>query len=434
MQTDSGVDGGGKHEDPMRRQSYHAPVIMVCELDVRFKRHICLRPLISDHRNPAASALLLIRYRVSKQSMAGEDAVGQISPSSTCAASFSRSNTSTEGVWDATKVPFEKHIQLCKDLEYCRTEEKTPHLQSHASIQTLPDAPRIRLDCQSSILEYCIADLDTPGMNKLGDRLWWAGPTLVVVPLSQHTVLERRIQITEDPSVHLLWIEGILYLKPIPAYLTSFAFWELLMDTTGGDTSSDERSRLIATCLGFLKTYASLVQRRSDFNFARKHGLLGSLGDVTFESFIAFIASFDGVPELATSSRWRFGLIQLDALNFHSAIYLRRWHLNRFEARWTVYFSRFFPIILFVFAGFSVMLSAMQVIVAAKQMSDTDNSEFKRMLNIFIWFGIEAIGWSIGFSAFLLFGWVGIMTNEIWNGRKMQRKIKKRLKRDGVHP
>jgi hypothetical protein len=421
-------------EDPIRRQSITHPVTTLCELDVRFKRHICLRPLISDRRNPAASVVLLIQYRLSKQSMASVDAVGPISPSSTCAASFSRSNTSTEGVWDATKVPFEKHVQICKDLEYCRMEEKAPHLQSHASIQTLPDAPRIRLDCQSSILEYCIADLDTPGMNKLGEKLWWTGATPEFVPLSQHTVLERRIQITEDPSVHLLWIEGTLYLKPILAYLTSFAFWEFLMDTTGGDTSSDERIRLIATCLGFLKTYASLVRRRSDFNLARRYDLLGSLGDVTFESFIAFIASFDGVPEAAMSSRWRFGLIQLESLNFQSVIYLRRWHLNRFEARWTVYFSRFFPLILFVFAGFSVMLSAMQVIIAAKQISDTDNRGFGRMLEVFMWFGIEAIGWSIGFSAVLAFGWIGIMTNEIWNGRKMQRRVKKRLKEDGVHP
>jgi hypothetical protein len=366
--------------------------------------------------------------------MADVDAITPISPSSTWAVSFSGSNTSTEGVWDATRVPFEKHVQICKDLEYSRMEEKLPHLRRDASTQTLPDAPRIRLDCPSSILEYCIADLDTPGMNKLGKKLWWAGPTPDIVPLSQHTVLERRIQLTEDPSVHLLWIDGILYLKPIPAYLTSFAFWEFLMDTTGDDTSSNERSRSIATCLGFLKTYASLIRRRSDFNLAKKHGLLGSLCDVTFEPFIAFIASFDGVPRVAISSRWRFGLLQLDSMNFLSALHLRRWHLNRFEARWTVYFSRFFPVILFIFAMFSVMLSAMQVIIAAEQTPDTVSQGFKRTLNIFVWFSTEAIGCSIGFSAVLAFGWIGIMANEVWNSRRMQSKLKKRLKEDGVRP
>jgi hypothetical protein len=366
--------------------------------------------------------------------MASVRAISPISPVSTCAVSPSRTSRATERVWDKTKVPFEKGFQLCEKLDYCQMQEKAPHLRSHGSNQTLPDAPRILLKCQSSILEYCIADLDTPGLNELGEKLWWAGPTPDVVPLSQQTVLERRIQITEDPSVHLLWTEGIIYLKPIPAYLTSFAFWEFLMDAQGRDTISDEQARLIATCLGFLKTYASLVRRRSDFNLARKHDLLASLDDVTFESFIAFIACFDGVPDIAISSRWRYGLMQLDALNFHSAIHLRRWHLNRFEARWTVYFSRFFPAVLFVFALLSVMLSAMQVIISAKQIWDTDNEGLKRVLGIFVEFGTEAIGWSIGFGAVFGFWWIGIITNESWHRRMMQKKVKKRLKEECTSP
>jgi hypothetical protein len=391
-----------------------------------------VNPSSSTTSAPSYLSILALSVLSEPESMASADAPSPTLPSSTCAASFSRSSTAAEEVWNKTRVPFEKHLQLCDKLDYCRLEEKT-HLRSNASSQTLPDAPRIRLECHSSILEYCVADLDTPGLNKLGEKLWRAGPTPDVVPLSQHTVLERRIQITEDPSVHLLWIEGILYLKPIPAYLTSFAFWEFLVDATD-DASVEERRRLVATCLGFLKSYASLVRRRSDFNLAKRHELLGSLGDTTFESFVAFIACFDSVPDIAISSRWRYGLIQLDALNFHSAILLRRWHLNRFEARWTTYFSRFFPVVLFIFALFSVMLSAMQVIIAAKQMWDTDNQGLKRTLGIFVWFGTEAIGWSMGFGAFFAVCWFGIITNEVWHRRRMQKKVQKRLKREGVSP
>jgi hypothetical protein len=247
-------------------------------------------------------------------------------------------------------------------------------------------------------------------------------------------VLERCIQITEDPAVHLLWVEGIIYVKPIPAYLTSFAFWEFLMDVCENDASSEDRAQLVATCLGFLKTYASLIQRRSDFNLAKRHGLLESLGDISFETFIAFIASFDNVPDLAISSRWRYGLIQLEALNFHSSIHLRRWHLNRFEARYSAYFSRFFPVVLFVFALFSVVLSAMQVIIAAKQIWETDNEGLKRVLKLFVWFGTEAIGWSLGMGGFFVIWWFTIMGNEVWNRRGMQRRIKKRLKAERSSP
>jgi hypothetical protein len=366
--------------------------------------------------------------------MAEKDVASPVSTSSPSITTFSQSSTAINAVWDKTKVPFEKDFELCKDLDYCRDSERKPVLRSHAGTQTLPDAPRVYLNCTSRVVEYCTKDMDTPGLNKLGEKLWWAGPTPAVVPLSQHYVLERRIQITEDPSVHLLWVEGILYVKPIPAYLTCFAFWEFLMDESETDESSEDYACLIATCLGFLKTYASLVQRRSDFNLAKNHGLLESLGDVSFEQFIAFIACFDNVPDLVISSRWRYGLIQLDALNFHSSIHLRRWHLNRFEARYATYFSRFFPVVLFVFALFSVVLSAMQVIIAAKQIWDTDNKGLKKVLKLFVWFGTEAIGWSLGMGGFFVFWWFGIMGNEVWARRRIQRRIKKRLKAEADSP
>ncbi|KAF2623248.1 hypothetical protein BU25DRAFT_319798, partial [Macroventuria anomochaeta] len=228
--------------------------------------------------------------------------------------------------------------------------------------RTLPDAPRVYLHAPSQILSYCLDDLDTPKLNHLGEKLWWAGPCPEIVSLTQQLVLDRRIQVTEDPAVHCLWVEGLVYLKPLPSYLTSYAFWEYLYDVSIDQTSLEERKRLKATALGFLRTYARLIQRRSDFNLARRSDLL-PLGSTTFEAFVAFITAFDTVPDQAVSSRWRFGLLQLDALNFHSALHLRRWHLNRFESRYTAYFERFFPVVLFIFALFSVALSAMQVIL-----------------------------------------------------------------------
>jgi hypothetical protein len=315
-------------------------------------------------------------------------------------------------------------------LEYSRDLEK-PCLRGNGIHQTLPDAPRVRLDCPSKISEYYLRDLDTPEMNGLGEKLWWAGPTPEVVSLTQHTVLERRIQVTEDPSVHLLWTEGIIHVKPLPAYLTSYAFWEYLLDSSSDNMSLENRERLKATSLGFLKTYASLIQRRSDFNLARRQDLLASFPELTFEGFIAFISAFDDISSSAISSRWRYGLIQLDALNFHSALHLRRWHLNRFESRYGAYFSRFFPVVLFIFAVFSVMLSAMQVILAAQQMWDTDNKGLKKTLGLFVWVGTEAIGWSLAFSILFVFWWIGISGVEAWGRKKVQRKVKKKLREEG---
>jgi hypothetical protein len=278
------------------------------------------------------------------------------------------------------------------------------------------------------MLSYCLSDLDTPHLNALGSKLWRAGPTPEIVSLTQHAVLDRRIQVTEDPSVHLFWVEGILFVKPLPAYLTSYDFWEYMMDERNGMEDA-ERQRLVATSLGFLKTYAALIQRRSDFKLARRHDLLG---DVEFEEFIGFIACFDAVPNSAISERWRYGLILLDVLNFYSILITRRWHLNRFESRYSTYFSRFFPVVLFIFAIFSVMLSAMQVIIAAKQMWETDNRGLKRVLELFTWFGTEAIAWGLGFALFFVVWWIGISTNEQLKRRKAKLRAQKRLREEGV--
>lgn len=362
--------------------------------------------------------------------MGDEDQISPASTSATCVASFSRSSTANDKAWNQITPPFDRNDQLCKDLQCTRETGKPFCLHSNSHSQTLPDAPRIRLDCPSQLLEYCLEDLDTPRLNRLDQKLWWVGPTPEVASLTQQTVLDRRIQVTEDPSVHLLWADGVIYVKPLPAYLTSFAFWEYILDPSNSDISPEERDRLKATSLGFLRSYAKLIQRRSDFNLARRHDLLASFGNTTFEAFIIFISCFDSIPDSATSSRWRYGLLQLDALNFHSALHLRRWHLNRFESRYGAYFQRFFPVLLFVFALLSVVLSAMQVILGAKQLWDTDNKGLKKTLGVFVWAGTEAIGWSLSFGILFISWWVGISTAEAWNRRKIQRKVCKRLKQE----
>jgi hypothetical protein len=286
------------------------------------------------------------------------------------------------------------------------------------------------LECPSDVISYSLEDLDTPSLNKFGTKMWWADPTPDIVTLSQHSVLERKIQVTEDPSVHLLWTEGLIFVKPLPKYLASYAYWEFILDPTNTEIANDDREKLKATALGFVRTYASLVRRRSDFNLARRHDLLGSFGNTTFEAFVAFISSFDGIPDRDISSRWRYGVLNLDALNFHSGIHLRRWHLNRFESRYGTYFSRFFPVVLFIFAIFSVILSAMQVITGARQLWDTDNEGLKRTLGIMEWASTEAIGWSLGFGVCFLIWFIWMCTAEAVKRRRMQHLIKKRLKKE----
>lgn len=344
-------------------------------------------------------------------------------------ATFSRSSTAAEDLRTGQHIPFAKCDQLCDDLEYLQEPGTSHRFRNLTADRTLPDAPRVHLDALSSIVNYCLGDLDTPQLNHLGSKLWWVGPSPDIVSLSQQMVLDRAIRITEDPAVHCLWVEGLVYLKPLPTYLTSYAYWEYLYDGAADVECLEERERLRATSLGFLRTYARLIQRRSDFTLARRHDLLPTReGSLSFEAFVTFISAFDSIPDTAVSSRWRYGLLQLDALNFHSAIHLRRWHLNRFESRYTAYFQRFFPVVLFIFALFSVALSAMQVILGAKQMWDTENKGLKKTLGLFVWFATESIGWSIAFGLLFVIWWVCISSVEVWKRRKAMKRMQKALK------
>ncbi|KAJ8108566.1 hypothetical protein OPT61_g8083 [Boeremia exigua] len=335
--------------------------VRICKSGV-FER-LCLPPIA------AATVCALSDHLTPPPPMAQAEHITPATPSDG-ATSFSRSSTVAETVPIGRRPPFAR---------------------------TLPDAPRVKLDEPCRVLAYCLDDLDTPRLNRMGEKLWWAGPSPEIVSLTQHAVLDRRIQVTEDPAVHCLWAEGIVYLKPLPLYLTSYAFWEYLYEIPSDQNDMEERERLRTTALGFVRTYARLIQRRSDFTLARRSDLLPP-GDIAFEAFAAFVSAFDSVPDADVSSRWRFGLIQLDALNFHSSIHLRRWHLNRYESRYTAYFQRFFPVVLFIFALFSVALSAMQVILGARQLWDTDNKGLKRTLGLFVWFAVESIGWSFAFG------------------------------------
>ncbi|KAF2004680.1 hypothetical protein P154DRAFT_519160 [Amniculicola lignicola CBS 123094] len=329
--------------------------------------------------------------------------------------------------------PFSQNAELCKTLRYAHrpSETKSRCLLSDDPTQMLPDAPRIPLD-SCKLVSHCLSDLDVTPMQALGEKLWWAGPTDIIRPLSEHTTIERRIHLTEDPTMHCVWTNGTIFIKPLPLYLCSYAFWEYLLDPLNDGVNPEEREKLKLTSLGFLKTYAHLIQHRSDFNLARRLDLLCSFDGVDFETFSRFIMAFEALPNGDVSIRWRFGELHLDTLNFYSAIFLRKWHRQRFENRYGTYFSRFFPVILFVFALLSVILSAMQVITGSRQMWETDNKGLKRTLGIFEWFATEAIAWSLAFGGLFFFWWIGMSIADACRMQKTKKGLKKRLSQEAT--
>lgn len=68
-------------------------------------------------------------------------------------------------------------------------------------------------------------ELSVPKLDGIYDHLWLAGLPVPPRPLHYQLVLQREIVICEKMDMHLVWGHGRIYIKPIPLFLLSPAFW-----------------------------------------------------------------------------------------------------------------------------------------------------------------------------------------------------------------
>ncbi|QIW94961.1 hypothetical protein AMS68_000479 [Peltaster fructicola] len=73
--------------------------------------------------------------------------------------------------------------------------------------------------------EFLRQDLSVKRIDDLERWLWIVGRPYQPRPLSTQVVLRRSIIATEEISLHLVWSAGKIFVKPLPAYLTTDAFY-----------------------------------------------------------------------------------------------------------------------------------------------------------------------------------------------------------------
>ena len=230
----------------------------------------------------------------------------------------------------------------------------------------------------AAVGDFLSRELDTPILNDLYPHLWLVAKKSGdhIDALHQHCIQNRKITIAEDPALHLIWYYGILYLKPIPQCLFIHAFWkdyllpskpECLGDQQAYATASN--SHLCRTALGYLRSYSFLVQHESDYLIAQRADLIPK--DITYQEFRRFILPFRSIPDEAVSPRYHFGQLRLSRLKYAVRL-LRPFSLGstmvyHHSCYWQTgqCLRRFGTPLLFLFAAFSVVLSAMQVTLAA---------------------------------------------------------------------
>ena len=283
----------------------------------------------------------------------------------------------------------------------------------------------------SAVHDFLQRELDTPVLNELYPHLSLVAKKAGdhIEPLHRQRIHRRNIVIAEDPALHLVCYYDTLYLKPIPQCLYNYAFWEkyLLLSTpkcsgTPQASGTYSNSRICRTALGYLRSYSFLIWHESDYLIAQRADLIPK--DIPYQEFRRFILPFRSIPDEHVSPRYHFGQIRLTRLNYAVrllrpstregtmyAYYRRRnWqtgdHLRRFGAP-----------LLFFFAAFSVVLSAMQVILAA-----LGQDTWAPSVRVSWRFSVAVIILIVGLAVGSILGVLGLLVAQAQFALRMRRK------------
>lgn len=248
------------------------------------------------------------------------------------------------------RCPFQKSDQLKSELD-----------DSH---NHLPGHPRVKINDIGSLYKFLDQELWPEELETMSSKLWWMSTQSSgnISPLHRQIVKRRSIVITEDPKLHLVWIDDRIFLKPLPHYLTSYSFWnEFLSDPS----KNANVAKIRTAALGYLRTYFHLIQYESDLRIAQDPALSLVPKEVTWPQFCRFCSYFIDLTDDEVSGRYHYGEIRLTRLNYYAPFLLGKSHYQRVDYQYRTYFARFQGPVLFTFAFLSILLNSMQVNLAA---------------------------------------------------------------------
>ncbi|PHH92318.1 hypothetical protein CDD83_7907 [Cordyceps sp. RAO-2017] len=142
--------------------------------------------------------------------------------------------------------------------------------------------PCLSLEDHKELWEFLDRDLWAHGLDRIADRLWWMSKqdSGNISPLHRQSVKRRTIFVTEDPKLRLVWIYDRIFIKPLPRYIGSHAFWRDYLNSTDGD---GPQARIRRAALGYVRTHRHLVRYESEFRIAQDPHLCLIPADVTWE-------------------------------------------------------------------------------------------------------------------------------------------------------
>ena len=246
----------------------------------------------------------------------------------------------------------------------------------------VPGQPLLPLSGETEILEFLGDDLCHDDLNKLYPIFWLLATQRSnhISPLHEQIVRGREIVITEDPGLHLLWYHDRVFIKPLPPYLTSHAFWKEFLCRE--DSKSAELRR---AALGYVRSYFHLIKSQSDIDVAKEKKLINVGEDLDDKALLRFLHSFKSVSDHDVTPRYLYGELRLSRINLYIKFYERRLHYRQMQWENRDYLSSFVTPFAFVFALVSAALSAMQVVLAAQPPSGDQAHRWQSFTSVSQW-------------------------------------------------
>ena len=121
--------------------------------------------------------------------------------------------------------PFARQYQLNHDLDSLEASSFPP------SSLTLPSRPDLDIADTISLRKFLLNNLWAEELERVAHHLWVLSTpsSLHIRPLHKQGIMGRRIFVTEEPRLHLVWIDDRIFIKPLPIYLLSAAFWQAVL-------------------------------------------------------------------------------------------------------------------------------------------------------------------------------------------------------------
>ena len=211
-------------------------------------------------------------------------------------------------------------------------------------------------------------EFDVSRLDRIEGRLWLAGRLQNIRPLHRQQLLGRRILVTEQADLHLLWQDDKIFIKPLPAWLLDNNFFQTHI----------RPSPALPAALGFLRSYILLISYKSDFILARDSNLLPS--DLDWKGWLDILQDwipsfFDG--EQVVAPRYQYGELRLTRINWiyrlDSRFRFQHFCRGYYSSSQTFqsFLNRNFGWLLVVFVYFTILLTALQVGLATNQLRDS---------------------------------------------------------------